>query len=161
MFEAVQEKKEASSSRLHIGIAVVLAAAIAGAAVYMLSRGNSKSPQSAATSAAPAAATAQAAADWVHDLKIFKATMDKDTTGTTAVWTVVIENRSSAYTYSNIQYETAYIGADNHPLLLNTGTISASLDPGDSKTSQFRDALYPVRTSWYKFRITGASAKIQ
>jgi hypothetical protein len=146
---------------MHIGIAVILAAAVAGVAVYMLSSGNSKSPQSAATPAASAAATAPASADWVHDLKIFKATMDKDSTGTTAVWSVVIENRSSAYTYSNIQYETAYIGADNHPLLLNTGTLAGTIDPSDQKTFPFRDALYPVRTSWYKFRITGASAKAQ
>ena len=154
MFEAVEEKKEANSNRLWIGVALFAALAVGGTLFYMMSGGAAKSPASTAT---PAAATAKADADPVHDLKIFRATMDKDRMGTTAVWSLIIENRSKVYSYSEIKYEASYIGANNRPLLINTGTISATIEPGDQKTSELRDALYPAGTSWYKFRITGAT----
>ena len=153
MFEAVEEKKEAHSNRLWIGIALFAVLAVGGVLLYTMSGGTAKST----APAAPAAATAKAEADPVRDLKIFKATMDKDRMGTTAVWSLVIENRSKVYSYSDIKYEASYIGADNRPLLVNQGTIAASIEPGDQKTSELRDALYPAGTSWYKFRITGAT----
>jgi hypothetical protein len=97
----------------------------------------------------------------MHDLKILRAVMGKDPTGTTAVWSVELENRSNAYTYSNIQYQTTYIGANEVTLLVNQGTIAISIAPGDSKTSQIRDALYPAGTAVYNFRITGAQSTVQ
>jgi len=48
----------------------------------------------------------------VHDLKILSARMEKDRAGTTAVWLVDVSNKSNAYTYSSIQYETTYVGPD-------------------------------------------------
>jgi hypothetical protein len=100
-------------------------------------------------------------ADPVHDLKIQRTTMSKDRTGTMAVWLVTIENKSAVYSYSNIKYETSYIGADNNAVLINQGTIPATIGPGEQKNSQINDALYPAGTAWYKLRITGATASAQ
>jgi hypothetical protein len=157
MFEAAQEQKQSSSSRLWVGIFVVVAAAAAGTLFYVMSRNSAKAPSAAAVaSAAPAGP-----ADAVHDLKILSARMEKDSTGTTAVWLVDIDNKSRAYTYSNIEYETTYVGANNAALVVNKGTISISLAPGEERNSQIRDVLYPAGTAWYKFRVTGAASKAQ
>jgi hypothetical protein len=158
MFETVEEKKETSSNRMWIGIALVAVLGAGGALLYTKSGGTAKSP---APAAAPATAAAKSDADPMRDLKVFRATMDKDHMGTTAVWSVVIENRSRVYTYSDIHYETSYIGADNKPLVVNQGTLAASIEPGDQKSAELRDTLYPTGTAWYKFRITGATPKTQ
>jgi hypothetical protein len=100
-------------------------------------------------------------ADPVRDLKILSARMEKDRTGTTAVWLVDVDNKSNAYTYSSIQYETTYVGSDNAALLVNKGTIPFNLSPGEERNTQIRDVLYPAGTAWYKFRITGATPTAQ
>jgi hypothetical protein len=87
--------------------------------------------------------------------------MEKDRTGTTAVWLVDIDNKSKAYTYSSIEYETTYVGADNAALLVNKGKIPFNLSPGEERNTQIRDVLYPAGTAWYKFRITGATPSAQ
>jgi hypothetical protein len=157
MFEAAQEQKQSSSSSLWVGIFVVVAAVAVGTLFYVMSRNSAKAPAAvAAASAAPAGP-----ADAVHDLKILSARMEKDSTGTTAVWLVDIDNKSRAYTYSNIAYETTYVGANNAALVVNKGTIAISLTPGEERNSQIRDVLYPAGTSWYKFRVTGATSKAQ
>lgn len=155
MFEAVEEKKEESTSRLWIGVAVVAALVAGGIWFYTTSSRTAEAPVPAAASKA---AAAKAAADPVHDLKVQRATMDKDRMGTTAVWLITIENRSTTYTYSDIKYETTYIGAGEKALLINQGTIAASIDPGEQNKSELRDALYPAGTLGYRFRITGATA---
>jgi len=107
------------------------------------------------------AAPVKGDADPVRDLKIQRATMNKDRTGTMAVWLVTIENKSTVYSYSNIQYETTYVGGDNNAILINKGTIAATLAPGEQKNSEINDALYPAGTAWYKVRITGATPSAQ
>jgi len=87
--------------------------------------------------------------------------MNKDRTGTMAVWLVTIENKSTVYSYSAIKYETTYVGADNNAILINKGTIAATLAPGEQKNSEISDALYPAGTAWYKLRITGATPAAQ
>jgi hypothetical protein len=87
--------------------------------------------------------------------------MDKDPTGTTAVWLVEIRNQSPVYTYNKISYETTYAGADNSVLLQNHGELTISVGPGESQTTQMRDALYPSGTAWYKFRVVDAASSIQ
>jgi hypothetical protein len=94
-------------------------------------------------------------------LKILSARMEKDRAGTTAVWLVDVANRSKAYTYSSIQYETTYVGPDNAALLVNKGSIPFNLEPGEERNAQIRDVLYPAGTSWYKFRIIGATPTAQ
>jgi len=152
MFETPEEIKEKSSKGLWVGIAVVVAAVAVGAYFFIKSRDNQNTPASAAS----APATVKGNADPVHDLKIQRATMNKDRNGTMAVWLVTIENKSPVYSYSKIAYETTYVGADNNAILINKGTIPATIGPGEQKKSEINDALYPAGTAWYKVRITGA-----
>ena len=158
MFETPEEIKEKSSRRFWIGIAVVVAAVAIGAYFFIKSRGNANAQASAAASAPT---TLKGNADPVHDLKIQRATMNKDRTGTMAVWLVTIENKSPVYSYSKIAYETTYVGADNNAILINKGTILATIGPGEQKNSEISDALYPAGTAWYKVRITGATPAAQ
>ncbi|HEX6504313.1 MAG TPA: hypothetical protein VF011_13805 [Terriglobales bacterium] len=159
MFEAAQEQKQSSSNRMLVAIFVIVAAAAVGGVLYTMSKGGSKPvPPVRAEAAAPSAA---GKADPVHDLKILSARMEKDRSGTTAVWLVDMDNKSTAYTYSSIQYETTYVGPDNAALLVNKGTIPFNLAPGEERNAQIRDVLYPAGTSWYKFRIIGATPSVQ
>jgi hypothetical protein len=158
MFEPDQDKKESSTSRLWLTVFLVVALAAVGIVFYKMSKPTGKGPGPASSSAA---VPAKGDANPVHDLKILRAAMGKDRTGVTAVWSVVLENKSTTYTYSDIHYETSYIAADNTPVLINQGTLSATLGPGEQTTSDIRDALYPAGTAWYKFRITGASSTIR
>ncbi len=159
MFEAAQEQKQSSSNRMLVGIFVVVAAVAVGAVLYTMSKGGSK--PAAPVTAAAAAPSAAGKADEVHDLKILSARMEKDRAGTTAVWLVDVSNKSNAYTYSSIQYETTYVGPDNAALLVNKGTVPFNLGPGEERNAQIRDVLYPAGTSWYKFRIIGATPAVQ
>ena len=159
MFEAAQEQKQSGSNRMLVGIFVVVAAIAVGGVLYMMSKGGSK--PAAPVTAAAAAPSAAGKADAVHDLKILSARMEKDRAGTTAVWLVDVSNKSNAYTYSSIQYETTYVGPDNAALLVNKGTVPFNLGPGEERNAQIRDVLYPAGTSWYKFRIVGATPAVQ
>src|SRR6266481_6084512 len=158
MFEAAQEQKQSGSNRMLVGIFVVVAAIAVGGVLYTMSKGGSKPAAPITAAAAPSAA---GKADAVHDLKILSARMEKDRAGTTAVWLVDVSNKSNAYTYSSIQYETTYVGPDNAALLVNKGTVPFNLAPGEERNAQIRDVLYPAGTSWYKFRIVGATPAVQ
>lgn len=158
MFETPEEVKQKEPKGFWIGIAVAALVVAAGAVFYTMSRGGA---QKQAPGAARSAAAPKVAADPMRDLKVQRATMNKDRNGTTAVWLVTIENKSAAYSYSNIKYETSYIGVDNNAILTNQGTIAKTIGPGEQDNSQINDALYPAGTSWYKFRITGATSSIQ
>ena len=159
MFEAAQEQKQSSSNRMLVTIFVIVAAVAVGGVLYTMSKGGGKpAPAVAASAAAPSPA---GKADAVHDLKVLSARMEKDRSGTTAVWLVDIDNKSKSYSYSSIQYETTYVGPDNAALLVNKGTIPFNLSPGEERNAQIRDVLYPAGTSWYKFRIIGATPSVQ
>jgi hypothetical protein len=157
MFETPKEIKETGSKGIWIGIAVVVCVAAVGAYFFVRSKDNTNKQPSAVS----APAVAKENADPVHDLKIQRAKMDKDRTGTMAVWLVTIENKSQAYSYSKIEYETTYVGADNNAILINKGTIPATIGPREQTNAEIKDALYPAGTSWYKIRITGASPTAQ
>jgi hypothetical protein len=152
MFEVPVDKQEAKLGYERIGISVVVLLVIAGAAFYFLTK------QSAKQQPAPVAAVPATPADPIHDLKIVRVTMNKDPMGTTAVWLVTLQNKSASYTYSNIRYETNYIGANDKPILVNQGSIQDSFGPGEEHNSQIRDTLYPNGTAWYKFKIVDAKA---
>jgi hypothetical protein len=158
MFEESQEPKPSAVSKsLWAAFAVVvIAIAVGGYLFISKAKANKPSPVVAAAPAQPSGP-----ADPVHDLRFQRATMDKDRTGTTAVWFVSIENRSASYTYSNIQYETTYVGANNNAILINKGTIPVTIEPGGQKSAEVNDALYPAGTAWYKIRITGATSSVQ
>lgn len=158
MFEDAQESKTTGSTRLWIGIFVVIAVAGLGALYYWISKGSAKNPQPVSTSASVAA---PAKADPIKDLKIQRATMQKDALGATAVWLVTIENKSPSYAYSDIKYETDYMGADNKAIAVNEGTITISLPPDAEQNAEIRDVAYPTGTAWYRIKITGAKAAAQ
>jgi len=156
MFETPDTKGESSGLGLWVGILVIVAVIIGGVVFFM---GKKDGAGNATPQSASAAPTAQMNADAVNDLRIVSKKLDKDSMGTTAMWSVELRNMSKVYTYSNIQYETTYIGADGSGLGDNKGTIpSVSLDPGDSQTATFRDTLYPNGTALYNIKILGATA---
>ncbi len=156
MFETPETKGESSGLGMWVGILVVAVVIIGGAVFFFSKKGTNSTP---APATASAAAPAQTGADAAKDIRVVSKKLDKDYTGTTAVWSVELRNMSQTYSYSNIQYETTYIGADGSGLADNHGTIpSLTLDPGDSQTAQFRDTLYPSGTALYNIKITGATA---
>lgn len=157
MFEATQPESGSGGTKKWVALFVVVAAAAVGVLLYTMSKGGAKLRAPVAS----AASAPTGPADPVHDLRVFTARMEKDPSGTTAVWLLDLSNRSNAYTYRDIQYETTYVGGDNHVLAVNKGTLSFSLAPGEEKHSELRDVLYPAGTAWYKFKITGANAKTQ
>lgn len=159
MFEVPEEKEEASRAALWVGIAVVLVLAVVGTLAYM-NRGGAKSG-GAAPAATPAASVPAGKADALHDLRIIDKKMDKDYTGTVAMWSVDVKNDSQVYTYSNIAYQTTYAGADSTVLATNQGTMKITVGPGEDQTANFRDALYPAGTALYSIKITGATASTQ
>ena len=154
MFEVPLDKQEAKLGYERIGISILVLLVIAGAAFYFM-------PKQSAKQSAPVAAAPTAPADPVHDLKIVRVTMNKDPMGATAVWLVTLQNKSAAYTYSNIKYETSYIGPNDKPILVNQGSIADTFAPGDEHNSQIRDALYPNGTAWYKFKIVNAKSAVR
>jgi hypothetical protein len=159
MFEETQEEDKQSSKRgVIIVITVVIVLAIVGTLIYLDSKGaltSSSSSTAATTTGTPVPA---GKADPVSDLRILNTKMDKDYTGTTAMWLVDLKNASPTYTYSHIKYETTYGGADNNILGQNQGEIAITIGPGEEQSAQFRDALYPTGTAWFKVKITGAAA---
>lgn len=157
MFEGSHEEKTTAATGMWTGVGVVaLAIGIGGYMFIAKAKSTKPGPVTAAPAAQPTGP-----ADPVRDLKVQHATMGRDRTGTTAVWVVNIENKSASYTYSNIEYETTYVGANNTAILINKGTINASIEPGGQKNSEIADAMYPAGTAWYKIRITGAKASVQ
>jgi hypothetical protein len=157
MFETPEEIKDKGSKGIWLGITVLVAVFAVGAFFFVRYRDNAGKQSSVAN----ASAVVTGNADPVKDLKIQRATMNKDRNGTTAVWLVTIENKSSVYSYSKIAYETTYVGPDNNAILINKGTIPATLGPGEQNNAEINDALYPAGTSWYKIRITGATPAAQ
>lgn len=152
MFETPKEVKPSASTGLWIGIAVAVLV-VAGAVFFFINKGGAGKEGAATQAKSPA--------DAVHDLKIQRATMAKDNNGAMSVWSVSIENKSNAYAYSKIKYETNYIGADGRVLMTNNGTLAESIAPGEERSYQANDPLYPSGTASYNFKITSASSTVQ
>jgi len=151
MFEVPQDKQETKTMRLLLGGAVVIVLVIV-AVIYVVSQRASDVP---AVSAAP---TGQCAPDPTKDLRVVSAKMDKDYTGTYAVWVVRLRNQSAACTYAGVEYETTYLRSDNSVLLVNKGTLPETIAPRQEKIySEFRDVLFPEGASWCRFKVTGAT----
>ncbi len=155
MFEPPpQEKQSSTSSSVWIGVIVVVIIAAAVMLFMMITKG-----PAVPVASAPAAPLAKA--DPVHDLRVQRAAMDKDTSGTTAVWAIAIENRSPSYGYHDIEYETTYFNADGKVIASNKGKLSLSLDPQQEKNTEVRDLAYPSGTATYKIRITSAASQVE
>jgi len=162
MFEELQqeerEQKEETKKLTWITVIIVGALVVIGAAVYLTSRPKPKAPQAAKT----VAATTQAAPDPVNDLKIVRAIMGKDPTGVRVKWSVQIQNKSSVYTYSNIEYEARFIGPDGKTRTANRDVIKDSIGPGEEKKiPEFLDGIYDANASTYQFVLLGATSTAQ
>lgn len=157
MFEETEEKKATAGNKVGMAVGLVAAIVVGAVLFFTMPSGSPKRPAQPPS----AAEAAKAPADPIHDLKVLRATMDKDPAGTTALWVLSIENRSKIYTYSEIQYETTYLNANNKPILVNKGTITASVDPGEQYRSELRDTLFPAGTALYQFKVTGAKSSVQ
>jgi len=154
MFEGPKEDKELVLHKAWIGVFVAVAAIIALVGFYAANKNSTR----VRAQNAPVADITKA--DAVKDLKIERASMQKDSLGTTAVWTVTLINRSDTFTYTEIAYEAQYIGADNQVILNTKGTIPATMGPNSEKTSEIRDVAYPSAVVWYRMKVTAAKAKI-
>lgn len=157
MFESPQEQVPNSKVGIWIGVAIVAVIAV-GCYFYVNRRPVPNVPAGAVSTASMGGAAAVPGADPTKDLRFIDVKMQKDYTGTTAQWLVDVKNDSPTYTYSDIAYQTTYIGASQNVLLVNHGTMHLTVGPGEDQSTQFRDTLYPEGTSIYKINITGASA---
>jgi hypothetical protein len=148
MFEVPHEKPEGGTKMLWIGLVVVALVAIVGGALFLR-----QAPEE--TEAAPAVDLSQA--DPVNDLKVNRAAMDRDPTGTRAVWTISIQN-DSPYTYTNIKYEATYLDARETVIVTNEGTLPGSVGPRQQKRiADLQDILYPEGTVSFRFRLLEAT----
>jgi len=153
MFEAPQPKEKSSQAGMWIGVAIVVV--IVGVGAYFFTSG--KSTTAPATTSAPAAS---GPADPTNDLRVTSVKMEKDSTGTTAVWLIDLRNRSNTYNYSHIAYETTYLGGDGVTLAVNHGELKDSIGPGEEQNEQFRDTTFPVGTASYRVKITSAASTV-
>lgn len=156
MFED-ETKKDESSAKIWVGVAIASLLVIGGV-YYYFSHLAASTPAAVSEQPAVAAGPVQTEPDAVKDLRIQRALMDKDQTGTMALWVVSIENKSEVFTYSDIQYETTYYASDDHVLLTNKGVIKTTITPGNATKEEIRDALYPTGTARFRFKITGATS---
>jgi hypothetical protein len=152
MFEAPKEDKELGLHKAWIAAFVVIVAIVLLVGYKVLNKGSAK--QSAPTAAQ------LTDADAVKDLRVESVVMQKDSMGTTAVWLVRLVNNSDKFTYTDIAYQTDYMGGNNNLILQNRGTIAMTIAPNGENSAEVRDAAYPTGVAWYKFKVTGATAKI-
>jgi hypothetical protein len=153
MFENPKEDKDLELHKGWIALFVVIAVILVAVSFRLLTR--------TATKGNVQAAVTTATANPVKDLKLERATMQKDSFGTTAVWLVTIVNQSDKFTYSEITYQSEYIGPDNRLILQNQGTIPGTMAPNEEHSSEIRDVAYPNGTAWFRFKVTGAKATLQ
>lgn len=158
MFERPKDTQARGSRQLWIIVIVVVVVLAGGAVLYViLQRGAEWVAPASLTAGAPDIANA----DPLRDLKIARASLGKDVTGTRAVWSIRIQN-DSLYTYTNIRYEARYIDAGDRLLAVNEGTIEASIGPRQEKViSELWDILYPEGTARFEFRLLDATPTVR
>lgn len=157
MFEAPEKQVPDSKVGVWIGVAIVVVIAV-GLFWYVSRKPSATASNSAVSTASMGAAASAPGADPAKDLRVVSVTMQKDPSGTTAQWLVDIKNDSRVYTYSNIAYETTYMGSSQNVLTVNHGTINLTVPPGQDQSTQFNDVLYPDGTSIYRLKVTGANS---
>jgi hypothetical protein len=154
MFETPKPKEKSSQAGMWIGVGIVVVVVAVG--VYFFTRGS----QSAVAPAMVSAPAASGPADAMNDLRITSMKMEKDATGTTAVWLIDLRNRSNTYGYNHIAYETTYISQDGTTLAVNRGELKDAIGPGEEQNEQFRDTAFPNGTAGYRIKITGGTSSV-
>jgi DNA-binding cell septation regulator SpoVG len=151
MFEVPKKDEQETKKMRELIGAATLAIILVVVVFYFTSQRGAVGPVASATPAAPCAA------DPVNDLTVVDAKMDKDRTGTTAVWIVRLRNKSRGCAYASVAFETTYIRADDSVVAVNKGTLPGTIAPGEEKGyPEFRDILFPTGTAWFRFKVTGA-----
>ena len=154
MFEVPKDEQETKKMRLLIGSATVVVVLVLVIFYFTSQRGT----QGTLASVTPVAC----APDPVTDLTVLDAKMDKDRTGTSAVWVVHLRNKSAGCAYTAIGYETTYIRSDDSVVAVNKGTLPGTIAPGEEMSyPEFTDILFPTGTTWFRFKITGAKIATQ
>jgi len=148
--EPKKDEQETKKMREIIGAATLVIILVLLVFYFTAERG-ALGPMGSAAPAAPCVP------DPVNDLTVVNAKMDKDRTGTTALWIVRLRNKSSGCAYTAVGYETTYIRADDSVVAVNLGTLPGTIAPGEEQGyPEFRDILFPTGTVWFRFKITGA-----
>lgn len=164
MFEELQEEekeiKEIRKHQIWISAVIILVLAVIGTLAYVVLKPlPNKTPLSAQSPAPSVKATPP---DPAHDLQVVRAVMGKDVTGVRVIWSVQMRNKSTAYTYSDIQYEARFIRPDGTTLAVSRDTIKTSIGPGEEKKiPQFIDGIYDASAATYSFVLTGAKTTAQ
>lgn len=154
MFEEPTGPKAGGINQLWIIFAVVFVVVVGGAGLYVLRQPGGTTPSTAA-------APDLAAADASRDLKLSRATLGKDVTGTRALWSIRVQN-NSPYTYSNIRYEARYFGVNDNLLASSEGALPVSVGPHEERAfPELQDILYPEGTARYEFRLKEATPSVQ
>ena len=161
-FDAEEKgQKEERNKLLRMTAIIVCVVAIVGGIIYIATRGHAKSSAPAAKPA-PAAQAPAGPADPVKDLYIVRAVMGKDPSGLRVVWNVQLRNRSTVYTYSDIQYDSYFLAVDGKRLGENKDTIKDSIAPGEMKSfPPILDGTYDSHYSTYQFILVGAKSSVQ
>jgi hypothetical protein len=156
--EADKEMKQSRKKRIWLGACIIAALVVVGALVYVMSGPRAKTP----VQVKPAAPTAPTVApDALRDLKLIRAVMGKDVSGLRVLWSLQLRNRSTVYTYTDIEYEASYITVDNKLLSVVRDTIKQSIGPGEEKTlDPVVDGVYDARASTFQFLIKGAKGTV-
>jgi hypothetical protein len=161
MFEELQQEekelKEMRQKQIWISAIIVLALVVIGGAVFLLTKPFAKKAPATAETSAPA--VKETAPDPARDLQVVRAVMGKDVTGVRVMWSVLLRNKSSAYTYSDVQYEARFLRPDGSVMAVSRGTIPCNLAPGDEeKIPDFMGGIYDASASTYNFVLVGAKA---
>jgi hypothetical protein len=155
-------QKEERNKLLRITAIIVCIVAIAGGIIYIATRGHAKSSPPPAAPAAPAAQAHAGPPDPVHDLHIVNLAMGKDPSGLRVLWSVEVRNRSTVYTYSDIEYDAYFLSVDGKRLGEDKDTIKDSIGPGEEKKfPPILDGIYDSHYSTYQFLIVSAKSAVK
>jgi hypothetical protein len=163
MFEELEQEekelREAGKKRMEISAVIIVALVVIGALAYVIIRPRATTPPSTAS---PVAATKAPPPDALRDLKLVRAVMGKDVSGTRVLWSVQLRNTSNVYTYSDIQYEATFQRVDGSVLAVNRDTIKGSIGPGEEKRMpEFMDGIYDAAASTFQFVLKGANGAVK
>lgn len=164
MFEELEQEdkelKEMRKKQIKICTGIVIALIVLVGAVILINKPFSKKAAVTAQTSAPA--VKEPPPDAIRDLQVVRAVMGKDVTGVRVKWSVQLKNKSTAYAYSDVEYEARFIRPDGTVMAVSRGTIPCNLAPGDEQTiPEFMGGIYDASAATYNFVLLGAKAKAE
>jgi hypothetical protein len=160
MFEELEQEardeKESRKRLLRVSAIIIGVLVVIGAIAYVIWR---PAPVVSTKVSVPTPAAKVGPPDATRDLKVVRAVMGKDPSGLRVMWSVTIQNKSTAYTYSNFKYEVDFISPYGVVLSNSADTIPGSVGPGAQETlPDFMGGMYNANASTYHFHLVGAEA---